>query len=125
MGLDFYTDEIPYAEDLSFTERAHWSYSGFNRFRARLVASELGLNLGQMQGFGGTTPWDENHPLTPFLDHSDCDGTLSAEDCQTVAPALSSAIKDWSDDDYDKVMGLKLVNHMLTCVELNRALVFA
>lgn len=72
MGLDFRTAEIPYDEDLPPEQRAHWSYSGFHRFRQRLAA-EIGIELEEMQGFGGDKEWDEKQPLTPLLTHSDCE----------------------------------------------------
>lgn len=104
MGLDFHTAGIPYEEDLSFDERAHWSYSGFKRFRDRLP------KLPQLQ---------------TLLDHSDCDGELSPEECEKIIPTLIATIADWPEDDYDKIEAFKLVRQMITSVEMNRALIFS
>ena len=100
--------------DFSHTD-AHWAYSGFNRFRTR-VAKTIGIDLQKMKGFTGTSggiSWEPYtyHALYPFLDHSDCDGTLSPEECRLVAPALRMALEE-IDDEYDKRQGLLLVEGM-------------
>lgn len=76
MGIDFHRE--------GFLSREHvsWSYGGFSEFRRR-IARAIGLNLDEMCGFYGNTPWPE-HPLVPFLHHSDCDGELSAKECVTI-----------------------------------------
>lgn len=105
---------------------AHWSYSGFHRFRKRL-ASALGINLTEMEGFGemdyekgtrvcGTVPWDTvNDAIVPLLHHSDCDGDLSPEACAQVAPRLRELVAPWPDDDYDKRNALMLAEAMEQC----------
>jgi hypothetical protein len=123
MGLDFRTAGIPYEEDLDFNERAHWSYSGFHHFRERL-ASAIGLKLDEMEGFGGRKAWDNGHPLTPLLNHSDCEGELSAAKCGLVAFGLNEIIHKWPEDDYDRQNAQKLFNHMVKCLETRRALQF-
>jgi hypothetical protein len=124
MGLDFRTAGIPYDEDLDFTERAHWSYSGFHRFRERL-AGAIGLKLDEMEGFGGHKAWDEAHPLTALLNHSDCEGELSGAQCGLVAFGLNEIIYKWPEDDYDRQNAQKLFNHMVKCLETRRALQFS
>ncbi len=37
-------------------------------------------------------PFDATHPLTPLLDHSDCDGVLRAVDCSPMADALEELL---------------------------------
>jgi hypothetical protein len=123
MGLDFHTAGIPYEEDLDFTERAHWSYSGFHHFRERLACA-IGLKLDEMEGFGGTKAWDEGHPLTPLLNHSDCEGELSDAQCGLVAFGLNEIIHKWPEDDYDRQNAEKLFNHMVKCLETRRSLRF-
>ncbi|MEU0665710.1 hypothetical protein ABZ508_26490 [Streptomyces lavendulocolor] len=80
MGLDFtHTD-------------AHWSYTGFGRFRQALALHE-GFELKTMVGYGGDREWSTvDTPLKPLLDHSDCDGELTPEDCATVAPRLREVV---------------------------------
>ncbi|MFE3202161.1 hypothetical protein [Embleya sp. NPDC059237] len=77
MGLDF-----------SHTD-AHWSYSGFMRFREAIAAHE-GIDLWQMQGFNSgpdAISWSTvTSPLKALLNHSDCDGHLTPEECAVVAP---------------------------------------
>lgn len=107
MGLDF-----------SHTD-AHWSYHGFMRFRTALAAHE-GIALDRMDGFqrhGDDRPrisWDTtNTPLRPLLDHSDCDGDLTPEQCRQVAPRLREVvIALWGPYDYDHRAGLALADGM-------------
>ncbi|HEY9369092.1 hypothetical protein [Streptomyces sp.] len=83
MGLDF-----------SHTE-AHWSYTGFSRFRKALATFE-GIDLDRMHGFGqGGKPWESvATPLKPLLDHSDCDGEMTPDECRQVAPRLRQVIDE-------------------------------
>lgn len=74
---------------------ASWAYSGFMRFRSRLAQAE-GFDLEQMDGFQRAweparpmRSWDEiTTPLKPLLEHSDCDGELTPEECAQVEPRL-------------------------------------
>lgn len=94
MGLDFSVSD------------AHWSYSGFHTFRER-VAREIGIDLNSMQGFGGSISWEKIvDPISKFLYHSDCDGTITPEDCFAIYPRLRELVKDWPDHDPDKVRAL-------------------
>ena len=95
---------------------AHWAYSGFNRFRARL-AKQIGINLDSMIGFGGNHSWESvSDPIKPFLNHSDCDGNLTVDECWAVAPRIQQLISDWKDDDYDKIHALELIEGMKNAV---------
>lgn len=101
---------------------AHWSYGGFNRARSKLAA-EFGLELAEMEGFGGKVPW--NHSVSPvmeLLDHSDCDGELTAKQCQAIAPALRAAVAPWPDADYDKRAFLVLADAMDEAADAGEAL---
>jgi hypothetical protein len=144
MGIDFYAGcehedgrcwhDVP--------DRPHWAYGGFHRFRSA-VAAAVGIELDQMQGFRvsyvpdvlGERSWDDvpeqARPLTPFLNHSDCDGELGPVECGTVAPALREAIeRAWpglgpeGHDVYDRCQGLDLVELMTWCAEHHVPLVF-
>ncbi|MFE6500725.1 hypothetical protein [Kitasatospora sp. NPDC057738] len=107
MGLDF-----------SHTE-AHWTYTGFMRFR-RAIATHEGIDLDQMNGFriyGSNQPqipWTAvTTALRPLLDHSDCDGELSPEECRLVAPRLREVVSAvWPKDCYDRTHGLLLADGM-------------
>lgn len=97
--------------DFSHTD-AHWGYGGFMRFRGRL-ASAIGFDLEEMEGFRGTRSFDEmTDPIKPLLDHLDCDGVLTPEECMQVAPRLRELVADWADDDYDKRHALLLAEGM-------------
>ena len=100
MGIDFSHDE------------AHWSYSGFHDFRRRL-AQEIEVDLGMMDGFGGDIPFDSvKDSIEPLLNHSDCEGGLTPEECAKAAPRLRELVSKWPDDDYDKRNALMLAKGM-------------
>lgn len=99
MGLDF-----------SHTD-ARWSYGGFNNFRRRL-ANEIGMNLDDMEGFDGNIPFHiYQDDIIPLLNHSDCDGELTPDECKQVAPRLRELVSGW-EDDYDKSKALDLADGM-------------
>lgn len=117
MGLDF---SWP---NRTWQNAPKWSYGGFNRFRERL-AGEAGF---QLQDFwkGEARPLAvRDDPIEPLLNHSDCDGSLTPSQCRRVAPRLRELIASWSDDDYDKQMGLLLASAMEECDELVVNLIF-
>ena len=97
---------------------AHWSYSGFNRFRSRL-ATEIGINLSKMRGFGdGYKSWDNiKDPIVPLLNHSDCDGKLGLREMKKIAPRLRELVELWGEDDWDRKQALILARDMEQCVE--------
>lgn len=113
---------------------AAWAYGGFNRFRTRLAAHE-GLNLDEMEGFGGDKPWETSSgqhvtPLTPLLNHSDCDGYLERYECEEVAPRLRLVLDEWTEDAsienrYDLEHGRRLLAAMEHSIEHGCALVFS
>lgn len=114
MGLDFSHSE------------AHWAYSGFGRFRDALAAHE-GFVLDTMVGFGGDVSWDTiTTPLKPLLDHSDCDGDLSPEDCAQVALRLREVIPlIWPNfNDHDASEGLLLAEGLELAAKSNETFEF-
>ena len=69
--------------------------------------------------------WSTVHDdIVPLLNHSDCDGDLTVEECKRVAPRLRELVKDWSDDDYNKIHALALADGMDEAVEHNEPLEF-
>jgi hypothetical protein len=114
MGLDFVGAE------------ARWSYGGFNRFRARL-ATEIGIELSRMKGFGGVRPWSTvRDRLKPLLNHSDCDGLITAKQCAKVAPRLREIVSKWKgiELEYDKQQALLLAEGMERCARQSVSLIF-
>ena len=104
MGIDFCVGEDHQACE------AHWSYIGFMRFRKDL-AREILLDLESFDNFGGERSWEDvDDPITKLLNHSDCDGDISAEDCKVVAPRLRELVAAWDDSDHDKINALKLAD---------------
>jgi xanthine dehydrogenase molybdopterin-binding subunit B len=102
---------------------AHWGYGGFYRFR-QCVADEIGINLDEMEGFGGTTPWKGiRDPICFLLNHSDCDGHLTVKQCQVVSPRLRELVAKWP-DDYDRQNALRLADGMDEAAKKGRPLEF-
>lgn len=109
---------------------AHWAYGGFMRFREELAKME-GIVLKDMYGFGGWTnpnckqiPWETvDSPIVPLLNHSDCDGDLSPEECAQVYPRLAALVEQL-EDSYDRDNGRVLVAEMKAAVEGNYRLEF-
>lgn len=138
MGIDFRHYDSPAGHHCP-----QWAYSGFNRFRARLAASE-GFDLDEMQGFSkgdwdldgdhrvfGTRPWDEiTTPIKPLLNHSDCDGELTPEECAQVAPRLREVAEAWPSegvamaDSFDYRGALTLAECMEFCAASGNTLMF-
>lgn len=103
---------------------AHWSYSGFNRFRERLAES-ININLSNMYGFGGTDSWyGLNDDIVPLLNHSDCDGKLTIRECRKVSKRLRELVVTWDDNDYDKMQALRLADGMDLAVKEKKQLIF-
>jgi len=86
------------------TSHGCWSgpYSAFHRWRRR-IAEVAGLgDLDHYEGFQGTLGeralntetkrFEESHPLTPLLSHSDCDGKIDSKDCTGIADALEALL---------------------------------
>ncbi|WP_416808878.1 hypothetical protein [Bacillus thuringiensis] len=112
MGLDFNHSS------------AHWGYSGFNNFRRKL-AREIDLDLDAMVGFGGVFSWDlVEDDIKDFLDHSDCEGDLTPEQCEIIYPRLLELVESWDDNDRDKQNAIILADDMKYCCENNLTLEF-
>jgi hypothetical protein len=110
--------------DFSHCE-AHWSYSGFNRARNRLAAA-IGFELYAMDGFKSNgRPWSEmKDAVKPLLNHSDCDGDLTVEECKQVAPRLREIVSQWDKDDYDRKHFEELARGMDAAAEAGEPLEF-
>jgi len=112
MGLDISPADYYDAERENIVNfdapTAHWSYGGFHRFRA-LLAAEDGIDLEAMEGFTEMfdlrktappgRPWQEaGTTLTPLLNHSDCDGELTPDECTRILPRLKEIRVKWAGD---------------------------
>lgn len=119
MGLDFRIGTTQYSN-------AHWSYSGFHRFRTR-IAESIGIKLEVMEGYAGLRgmPWNMiNNPLKYLLNHSDCDGTIGYKTLEKVMPALQEVVGTWPHEDYDRNTGLELIDAMKKCIKIKKSLYF-
>jgi hypothetical protein len=102
---------------------ARWSYAGFNHFRTKLAALE-GIKLDSMAGFEGDIPWDTvSTAIAPLLNHSDCDGSLTPDECAQVAPRLAELLPRLK-DDYDRHNGAALVASMRAAAASDEPLEF-
>ncbi|MEC0969378.1 hypothetical protein [Bacillus altitudinis] len=98
---------------MDFTHsEAHWSYTDFHDFRCKLAAC-IGMNLDDMEGFGGDIPFENfTDDIIPLLNLSDSDSYLMPDVCKTVAVRLRQLIHNWPDDDIDKKNALYLAEGM-------------
>jgi len=78
----------------------HGPYSSFMRFR-ELLAKQIGFNLREMEGFSdkthtieGTKKWADlpKDDLHILLNHSDCDGHITAKRCEKLAKRLDEVL---------------------------------
>src|ERR1035437_2528551 len=120
MGLDFRIGKR--------SSEAQWSYSGFNTFRSK-IATIVGIDLKDMDGFGGCKEWNSvKDDIALFLNHSDCEGSLTPKQCKKVYPRLSELVEQFPEEsiwlDHDKRCGKILVKDMKECVEKNINLEF-
>ena len=106
MGLDFSHGD------------AHWAYTGFMRFRQRLVSEAVGrmVDLRALYESGEYMKMLEKDDILPFINHSDCDGHLTKREIKSVIPRLEELTKKWDKDDFDKQQCLKLIDGMKECL---------
>jgi len=70
------------------------------------------MDLDDMVGFGGNIPFHiYQDDIVPLLDHSDCEGELTPEECKQVASRLRELVSSWK-DDYDKLRVLDFADGM-------------
>jgi len=99
-------------------------------FDVLTIAGESGES-GKMPGFDKYVgrqqiiSWDSiKDDIKPLLDHSDCDGILTPEECTKVAPRLRELVSAWPDDDRDKIKALLLAEGMDEAVNSGENLEF-
>lgn len=76
----------------------HGPYSSFMDFRKSL-ASHLGFNLLDMEGFGGSKKWDGKDDVQILLSHSDCDGIITPDDCLRLSVRLDQILETLEPSD--------------------------
>lgn len=81
------------------------SYSVFGEFRVWL-AEKIGVKLLERQGFGGEMAWEDllQHPLYAFINHSDCDGELTTEECEKTLQGMKDVKKNLTDGEDEPYM---------------------
>jgi len=74
----------------------HGPYSSFNQFRHEL-AKQIGIDLREYMGYGGNGLKDLQsipHDIMPLLNHSDCDGELTPDECKKIANGLGEILNN-------------------------------
>jgi len=98
----------------------HGSYSSFATFRKRLAKS-IGEDYENLLELGGSkTPEEVNHPITPLLFHSDCDGDLSVEECESIVKGIDMILENLEpqeDDEYGYGFRGRLIQFKIGCEE--------
>jgi hypothetical protein len=89
---------------------AYWSLSGFKKFKKRLAAC-IGLDLKNMQHFGGKRSWGTVADDIALLLHWDCLTELPPAVCSAIAPRLKELVANWP-DGHDRVNALRLADSM-------------
>lgn len=109
--------------------KAHWSYSGFNRFRGKL-ASHFGIawpeNIFEAAKIMDKK-WEAiNHPVMTLLNHSDCDGHIDAEKCYELADVIEPVITSWEFTNAinDYTSGLELIKGLRLAGDKKEKFVF-
>ncbi len=98
------------------------SYTWFSHFR-EAVASAAGIELRKMRGFGGRRSWDRvDDPIVPFLDHSDCEGEISAAKCAKIWPRLAELAAELT--TAHNASAHDIIGGMKRCVAQKKPLVF-
>lgn len=73
------------------------AYSSFNAFR-HFLAEKININLDEYHGYGSDNASkfleDIDHDIMPLLNHSDCDGYLSVQECERIANGLEQILKE-------------------------------
>jgi hypothetical protein len=98
----------------------HGSYSSFGTFRKELAKS-IGEDYENLLGLGGSkTPEQVNHPINPLLFHSDCDGELSVEECESIVQGIDmilEGLKPREDDETEYGFRGRLIQFKEGCQE--------
>ncbi len=110
---------------------AHWSYSGFNRFRNNLVVA-LGYttSLDEMYENGSYADKLKHESIFPLIDHSDCEGYLTVKEMSRVVNQLKYILEIWENNfemveyHYDIRQGRCLIEGMEEAIEADESIEF-
>lgn len=87
---------------------------------------EVGLpEYSQYVGYQKVISWDKvKDDIKLLINHCDCEGILTPEECEKVAPRLRELVSEWPDDDRDKKNALLLAEGMEDAAANNENLEF-
>lgn len=107
----------------------HMTYSGFHNLRV-MIANSLGVNTDEKnlyREYDGTGNNDcaklQNHPIYPFMIHSDCDGEMQVDELIQAIPILESIAAIWIESN-SKYFLECLITSMKCAIETNEPLEF-
>jgi len=79
------------------------SYSGFGHWR-RILAKLVNIDLDEMEGFDGTIQWTGDERFYELFNHSDCDGTLTPNQCKEL-------LKDFEESNLNLLELMNLISN--------------
>lgn len=101
----------------------HGPYSSFNQFR-KWLGEKIGINIYEYEGYGdkGTKELSTiDHDIQPLLDHSDCDGELTWEQCKRVAKGLKLIIDETPESEHKDWRYQAALNFRKGCIKAANA----
>ncbi len=88
-------------------------YEHLSIYGSEAKPSDGSLMYGHYVGNQPAIPWSKiNDPIKYLLNHSDCEGELTPDECRKVAPRLRELVAGWPDGDRDKENALELADGM-------------
>lgn len=108
----------------------HGTYSKFHRFR-KALAAQIGISLDEYKQYndkGFKDLRDLKGDLIPLLNHSDCDGELSVEECKMIERGIANVLANFNDKlGHDDDFGERLAQFregLLDAIEKGEVVVF-
>jgi len=106
----------------------HGPYSSFNKWRTWL-AEFAGFPLREMYGFDGAKEWTKDmqkQDYYPLLNHSDCDGWLTVDDCKKTVSFLDKIIKKevGEEEEYYQKKAVQFRDGCLLAIDKNEPIEF-
>ena len=79
-------------------------YSSFNEFR-KWLAQKININLEDYIGYGNDNATKDlssiDHKIMPLLNHSDCEGILTPDECKQIAEGLDEILNNISKEEVE------------------------
>lgn len=103
------------------------SYTSLNNLR-KFVAKKIGIDLDEMEFFGGKKSWStlELEPIHLFFAFKDCEGDLNSHFCGRLANGLSTFLENCDKQEIFRECGFleihvkEFINGLRRASDLNR-----